>query len=162
VEGLAANPITEEEVDRVRERFRRGAERLAAASDQLALALGSWAGVGDWRLLFLHRDRLEKVTAADVNRVAAAYLTRNNRTVGLRLNLRYGNEESLAGPLTAAGLLSDMLPRGTKKHTRQQLTDAFDKLGARVSFSGGAGVLTVSVQAKRDQLATTLRLVAEV
>ena len=30
--------------------------------------------MGDWRLYFLHRDRVEKVTPADVQRVAAKYL----------------------------------------------------------------------------------------
>src|SRR5262249_51826606 len=38
---------------------------------------------GDWRLFFLHRDRVAKVTPADVQRVAARYLKTSNRTVGL-------------------------------------------------------------------------------
>ena len=32
--------------------------------------------------MFLHRDRVDKVTPADVQRVAAAYLKPSNRTVG--------------------------------------------------------------------------------
>ena len=39
--------------------------------------------LGDWRLLFLNRDRIEQVTAADVARVAAYYLKPANRTVGI-------------------------------------------------------------------------------
>src|SRR5262249_25549756 len=35
-----------------------------------------------WRLYFLHRDRVEKVTPADVQRVAAKYLVASNRTLG--------------------------------------------------------------------------------
>ncbi|HEY6572556.1 MAG TPA: pitrilysin family protein, partial [Candidatus Eisenbacteria bacterium] len=38
--------------------------------------------MGDWRLMFLHRDRLQKVTVADVVRVAGAYLKSSNRTTG--------------------------------------------------------------------------------
>ena len=34
-------------------------------------------------MYFLHRDRMEKVTAAEVNKAAMAYLKRNNRTVGV-------------------------------------------------------------------------------
>src|SRR5262249_2697100 len=36
-----------------------------------------------WRLFFLHRDRLAKVTPQDVSRVAKSYLRRANRTVGM-------------------------------------------------------------------------------
>ena len=38
--------------------------------------------MGDWRLMFLHRDRLKAVTPDDVLRVAKAYLRPENRTVG--------------------------------------------------------------------------------
>ncbi len=38
--------------------------------------------MGDWRLYFLHRDRIEKVTPADVQRVAAKYVRPANRTIG--------------------------------------------------------------------------------
>ena len=56
--------------------------------------------------------------------------------VEVRLNLRYGNEETLTGKTTATEFLPDLLARRTSKHTRQQITDEFDKLGSRVSFSG--------------------------
>jgi zinc protease len=83
IESLAKNPITEEEVERSKQRFKSMNDRLLSASDRFAIQLSEAAGSGDWRLYFLHRDRIEKVTAADVNRVAKAYLTRNNRTVGV-------------------------------------------------------------------------------
>jgi zinc protease len=83
VEGLAAKPITDDEVTRSKQRFRKAYEELLASSGDLAVGLSNWAGAGDWRLFFLNRDRVEKVTAADVNRVAAKYLIRNNRTVGV-------------------------------------------------------------------------------
>jgi zinc protease len=83
LEGLESKPITDEEVDRVKAEFRTGREQLFANSQQLAIQFSEWAGAGDWRLFFLHRDRMEKVTAADVNRVARQYLIRSNRTVGV-------------------------------------------------------------------------------
>lgn len=39
--------------------------------------------MGDWRMQFIHRDRLKAVTPADVQRVAQAYMKRDNRTVGI-------------------------------------------------------------------------------
>ena len=47
------------------------------------MVLSEWAAKGDWRLFFLHRDRVAKVTPDDVKRVADQYLQRSNRTVGL-------------------------------------------------------------------------------
>ncbi len=48
-----------------------------------SMRLAEWAAVGDWRLLYLHRDRLRAVTPADVQRVAVAYLKPSNLTVGI-------------------------------------------------------------------------------
>ena len=45
-------------------------------------------GAGDWRLFFINRDNLRKVTPEDVQRVAAAYLKPSNRTVGEFIPIR--------------------------------------------------------------------------
>src|SRR5262249_20349919 len=82
VEGLEKNPITEEEVERPKKRFQKYNEDRVASSADFAVNLSEWAGAGDWRLYFLHRDRVQDVTAADVNKAAAKYLVRTNRTVG--------------------------------------------------------------------------------
>jgi zinc protease len=55
-----------------------------------------------------------------------------------------------------------MLLAGSKKHTRQQLIDALNKLGAGIAINGGAGVLTVTVSADREHMAAALALAAEV
>src|SRR5207247_6364394 len=81
VEKLGTSAVTDEEVQQARAELTNGWH--AKSSHGLADELCAWAGCGDWRLLFLHRDRVEKVTAADVNRVAAKYLVRTNRTVGV-------------------------------------------------------------------------------
>ena len=52
-------------------------------ANRIGTTLSEWVAQGDWRLFFLHRDRLAKVTADDVTRVAGKYLQRSNRTVGL-------------------------------------------------------------------------------
>ena len=233
LESLNQKPFTDEEVARAKQEFQRRTDKLLASSDQFAVSLSNWAGSGDWRLFFLHRDRMEKVTTADVNRVAAKYMTRNNRTVGVyypsqkaeraeipqtpdiakalngykgrasvaageafdptpeniekrvtrgtlgpiktaflpkktrgsevevHLNLRYGNEQALAGQIMAAELLPDMFLRGTKKHARQEIHDALAKLGAQASFDGLPGLLSVTVKVKKPNLAATLKLVGE-
>ena len=39
--------------------------------------------MGDWRLFYLYRDRLRKVTTADVQRAADTYLKPANRVLGM-------------------------------------------------------------------------------
>jgi len=82
VEGLRINPVTDEEVARAKAARLNDINRSLNSSAGIALQLSEWASMGDWRLFFLHRDRIEAVTAADVNRVATAYLKPDNRTVG--------------------------------------------------------------------------------
>jgi zinc protease len=74
--------VTQEEVDRARQRMLKDRELAAADPNRIAVALSNWASQGDWRLYFIDRDRLEKVTTAEVKEVAARYLTPSNRTVG--------------------------------------------------------------------------------
>ncbi len=83
IDQLAAKGVTEEEVDRSKNLLFKYREQASSDSSRLAVQLSEWAAQGDWRLYFLYRDRLEKVGVEDVNRVAKAYLGRNNRTIGL-------------------------------------------------------------------------------
>jgi zinc protease len=82
VEGVAATPPTSEEVDRAKARILKNLELAMANSQQVALMLGGYVGSGDWRLMFLDRDEVAKITPDDVSRVAKAYLKSSNRTLG--------------------------------------------------------------------------------
>ncbi len=83
IEDIAKNPITKEEVDRARASQLKQIELLLNSSDRVGLELSEWMAAGDWRLLFIHRDRLKKATTEDVQRVATAYLKTSNRTLGI-------------------------------------------------------------------------------
>ncbi|QEG21687.1 M16 family metallopeptidase [Mariniblastus fucicola] len=79
----AADDITEADVQRALRGIEKRRERQFANSESFAIELSEWRSYGDWRMYFLHRDRLEKVTLADVKAAAKAYLKTDNRTVGL-------------------------------------------------------------------------------
>src|SRR5439155_1416972 len=83
LEGMARVPFTTDEVERAKVRSRRAEELLQSNSTAMAQALSSASSRGDWRLLFVQRDRVAAVTAEDVNRVAQTYFQKHNRTVGL-------------------------------------------------------------------------------
>ena len=77
-----SQPPTAEEVDRAKTKLLKDLELLFQKSDELGLTLSEFMANGDWRLIFLYRDGLRKLTVADVQHVAAAYLKPSNRTVG--------------------------------------------------------------------------------
>jgi zinc protease len=83
VEEIGTHGVTAEEVNRARQQLLKARELAASDTNQTAITLSEWAAQGDWRLYFLHRDRLEQVTPGQVQAVAARYLQSNNRTVGL-------------------------------------------------------------------------------
>lgn len=82
IDALAENPPTETEVQRAVNALKRNIEVTLNDSNRVGIELSEWAAAGDWRLMFLNRDRLDDVTVDDVVRVADTYLTRDNRTIG--------------------------------------------------------------------------------
>ncbi len=80
--GLADEPPTAEEVGRAKTEVAAGFERAFNDPGTIAIELSEWASMGDWRLMFLHRDRVSEVTPDDVLAVAKAYLKASNRTLG--------------------------------------------------------------------------------
>jgi zinc protease len=82
VEGVAKKAPTKEEVERAKTAILKEYELLLNSSERVGIFLSEFAAAGDWRLLFLSRDRLEQVTPEDVARVAARYFKASNRTLG--------------------------------------------------------------------------------
>jgi zinc protease len=82
IDGVIAEPPTKQEVDRAKTRLLKDLELSLNNSSRVGLTLSEYAASGDWRLLFLGRDELEKVTPEDVARVAKTYLKASNRTIG--------------------------------------------------------------------------------
>jgi len=231
VEGLASDPIRAEEVERARTVQIKEYENVQSDSRSLVRWLSEFSAMGDWRLFYLSRDRMQKVTTEEVQRVAAKYLKADNRVLGTfvpttqperaeipprpdaaamvaqykgradveqgeafdpspenierrlirrelpngirlallpkktrggrvlaSLSLYWGDETTKMNRATACEMAGGMLMRGTKKHSRAELRDAFDKLNASVSI----GVSSASIDTKRAQLADAIRLAAEV
>jgi zinc protease len=82
-ERFGDKPATKEETTRAIRKYLAVREKRLTKSTSTAKELSEWIGAGDWRLLFVHRDRVAKVTPEEVNRVAAKYLRSSNRTAGI-------------------------------------------------------------------------------
>jgi zinc protease len=235
VDSVLVTVPTAEEVERGKTALLRNIELNLNNSMRVGLELSEWAAMGDWRLLFLYRDRVKAVTPAAVQRVATRYLLPSNRTLGLFiptatpvraeipptpdvaalvrdyhgdtaraageafdpspaniegrvtrtalpnglklavlpkktrgqsvnvfLRLRYGTAAAVTGKAVVADLAADMLLRGSRHHTRQQIRDSLDRLQARVNVFGGSTQTSMMIETTRPSLAGVLGLLGEV
>jgi len=83
VESFMKTAPTKEEVERAKTSMLKDIELALNDPNRVGLEMSEWVAQGDWRLYFLMRDRLRKVTPEDVQRVAQTYLKQANRTVGM-------------------------------------------------------------------------------
>ncbi len=98
------------------------------------------------------------------NGMKLAVLAKQTRghVVRAKLTMRYGTEADFRGKRLAASAIDEVIGRGTRKHTFQQLKDEWDKLEAQVRFSTEPGELSVDIQTTRDHLPAVLALVDEI
>ena len=82
IDDIAENPITADEVDKARAKLIKNFEETYRNTMYTGLTLSEYIAQGDWRLAFLYRDHLKKVTADDVNRIVKIYFIKSNRTIG--------------------------------------------------------------------------------
>ena len=82
IAAVSKEPPSKEEVERSKTRILKDIDISLRNSEQVGLYLSEWLAWGDWRLLFLDRDRVKAVTPEDIKRVATAYLKPSNRTIG--------------------------------------------------------------------------------
>lgn len=84
IEKLKTTDVSDEELQSVKTRAKADLIRELADNEGLALQIGmTQARFGDWREIFHDLDRIEKVTKADIRRVANSTFTENNRTVAM-------------------------------------------------------------------------------
>lgn len=98
------------------------------------------------------------------NGIQFALLPKETRgdVVQAKMTLRFGDEKTLVGKSTAGELAAQMLMRGSKKYSRQQIKDELDKLNARVSIFGGSSSASINIETKRENLNAVIALVADV
>ncbi len=83
IDEIMKEPPTSKEVERARTQLLKNIDLALNDVNRVGLSLSEWVAMGDWRLFFLHRDRIRKATPEDVHQAAGAYLKSSNRTLGL-------------------------------------------------------------------------------
>jgi len=83
LERLKTEPMTEKELQQILNHLEFEESRQMASNGGLARNLTEYEAIaGNWRYLIEHRQKVAKITADDVMRVAKQYFTRQNRNVG--------------------------------------------------------------------------------
>jgi predicted Zn-dependent peptidase len=84
IERLKTELVSPEELKKAKTRSRAGLIRQLASNSGLAEQLTFYEVVtGDWRNLFKQLDKINQVTAEDIQRLAKEYFATKNRTVGV-------------------------------------------------------------------------------
>ncbi|MBQ5966008.1 pitrilysin family protein [Massilia sp. ZL223] len=82
VEEFAGKPPSAEEMERVRRSYLNTIERSLNDPQAVGVALSEVIALGDWRLYFLGRERIQKVSAEQVAAASRNYFMRSNRVTG--------------------------------------------------------------------------------
>ncbi|HEX6991768.1 MAG TPA: pitrilysin family protein, partial [Gemmatimonadales bacterium] len=136
IAGVVSNPPSAEEVDRAKAAILKQWDLVYNNSEWAALSLSEWASMGDWRLMFLYRDRVKAVTPDQVKRAAVAYLRPSNATFG-RFIPEPAPERAIIPPTPdVAAMVKDY-----KGDSTVAMGEAFDPSPANIDRRTTRGVL---------------------
>ena len=148
--AVVTSPPTAEEVDRARVQLLKNIELNLNRSDAVGLDLSEWASMGDWRMLFIHRDRLKQVTPEAVLRVARAYLKPSNLTTGVFLPTETPDRSEMPPAPEIAALVKDY--KGDTALARGEAFDPSpDNIESRLTRTTLPGGLKVTLLPKKNR-----------
>jgi len=159
IESLGQSKIEDSELERWRSASSKNFELALTDTSAIGVALSDWAAMGDWRLFFLARDRLEKVTTADITRVAKSFLRPSNRTAGLFLPTQ--------APERAPAVSAPDIAAALKDFKAKELADEAETFAATIenveartkrSTSDGLSLALLSKKTKKGAVRLNLTL----
>jgi zinc protease len=157
VEKTSAKPITDEEVERARATLLKQIELNLNDASRIGLELSNWMAMGDWRLLFLHRDRLKAAKTPDVQRVWGQYFKPANRTAALFFPTQAPDRATIPAAPEIAALVKDY-----KGDVAKEAGEAFDpspaNIDARTQRSSLPGGLKLVLLPKKTRGSTVVAL----
>ena len=162
LDEMGKNMPTQEEVDRAKNELLKQIELSFNSSQTIGLQLSEFVGMGDWRLLFISRDRIKAVKLEDVKRVMEKYLKPDNRTVGVFMPTPKPDRSDIPNLPNIDSLVRDY--KGTQTIATGE---AFDPAPAniearttRTSMSNGAKLAALSKKTRGEavQVRMTFRM----
>jgi predicted Zn-dependent peptidase len=115
LDKLKDQAVPAEELQKVKNQAKANAYRRLSSPFSIAIQLMVYDGYGDWRYINTYAEEVDRVTAADIQRAAKQYFTKENRTVGVFLRKPADAAADAADPELAA------LPAPAQAMARQQI-----------------------------------------
>jgi zinc protease len=109
--SFAGHAPTETEMARLRSDYETINERALENPQGFGISLSGAIGEGDWRLFFLQRDEIAKVTGEQAADAARRYFRRDNRTVALFLPEDHPQRAEVPAPIAIEEMLRGYHPR---------------------------------------------------
>lgn len=107
--------------------------------------------------------RTQTFTIGDTLKVSLLPKDTRGDTVTVTATFRFGDVEALTrSPEPAGSVAGEMLMRGTKTMTREQIAQRFEALKTTANVSGGAQSAGISLNSRREHLADALTLAADI
>ncbi len=157
---LNSKPVTEEEVTKSKNKLLSDFDQQYRNTEYIGLALSEFIPQGDWRLAFIYRDNLKKVTAADVNRIVAKYLLKSNRTVGVFIPTTDPKRTTVPTPPNVADLVKDY--KGQQALAQGEVFDPspdnIEKRTERGSIPGGTKYALLAKTTRGSTVHATITL----
>ncbi len=160
LDTLKNNPVTEQEVQRAKNRWLKFFNQTLNNSERVGLNISEYIAKGDWRLAFYQRDQVEKVTAVDVNRVAATYFKPTNRTTGLFSPETDSDRATITAAAEPALFLKDYKGKETLKQA-EKFDSSPENIIARTrseKLPGGAQYIFLSKSTRGSKVTATITL----
>ena len=95
IELIKTQGVTAEEVAQARQQYRADRAYRLDGTDSVVEELNEWIATGDWTQFVRFSDAVEKVTPADVQRMAKTYLNEDQSTTGWFVPVAKGKSESM-------------------------------------------------------------------
>jgi zinc protease len=152
--------ISAEELKRAIQENEAEFNQLLKSPETIAIALSESIGHGDWRLLFAQREAVKRVTAAEIARVAGAYLKPDNRTVGVFIPTERPNRAAIAATVDAKAL-ADATTFAAPRKQGERFDPSPAALEARTlrgALSAGTPYLALSKQNRGDAVTLHIQL----
>lgn len=139
VEGFSNAPPADEEMKRTRVSLLNEADKTLANHESIGVQMSEYIALGDWRLFFLSRDDVEKVTAEQVAAASKKYFVRDNRTVGYFIPDDNPQRAEIPATPTVEEVMKDFKPKTTTS-TGEAFDPSQDNINKRTKIVEMDGV----------------------